>query len=66
MMVQSRNKLGRQTVRDATAFYLDHLERIQRCNMTVEELTKEVLEANGRLALGAFAGLRDAEIKRLD
>jgi integrase len=47
MMVQSRNKLAvhGKTVRDATAFYLDHLERIQRCNVTVEELTKEVLEA---------------------
>ena len=34
VMVQSRNKLAAhgKTVRDATAFYLDHLERIQRCN----------------------------------
>ena len=47
VMVQSRNKLAAhgKTVRDATAFYLDRLERIQRCNMTVKELTKEVLEA---------------------
>jgi hypothetical protein len=39
-MMRSRNKLAAygKTVRDATAFYLDHLERIQRCNVTVEEL----------------------------
>jgi len=47
MIVQSRKKLALhgKTVRDATEFYLDHLERIRRCNVTVEELTKEVLEA---------------------
>jgi integrase len=34
-----------KTINDAADFYLDHLERIRRCNVTVVELAKEVLEA---------------------
>jgi integrase len=47
MIVQSRKKLKLhgKTIRDATAFYIDHLERIRRCNVTVAQLAKEVLEA---------------------
>jgi integrase len=46
-VVQCRKKLAshKKTIGDATAFYLDHLERIQRCKVTVSELTKEILEA---------------------
>jgi integrase len=34
-----------KTINDAADFYLDHLERIRRCNVSVAELAKEVLEA---------------------
>jgi integrase len=34
-----------KTINDATAFYVDHLERVRRCNTTVAELAAEVLEA---------------------
>ena len=34
-----------KTINDATAFYVDHLERVRRCNTTVAELAVEVLEA---------------------
>jgi integrase len=37
-------KYGR-TINDAKAFYLDHLERVRRCNTTFAELAAEVLEA---------------------
>ena len=46
-MVKARNKLSKhgKTIEDAATFYLDYLERIRRCNVTVAELAKEVLEA---------------------
>ena len=46
-IVQARKKLARhgKTIEDAAAFYLDYLERIRRCHVTVAELAKEVLEA---------------------
>jgi integrase len=46
-IIQARKKLAahRKTIDDAAAFYLDYLERIRRCNVTVAELAKEVLEA---------------------
>jgi integrase len=46
-IIQARKKLSKhgKTIDDATTFYLDYLERIRRCNVTVEELAKEVLEA---------------------
>lgn len=46
-IVQARKKLAKhgKTVDDAATFYLDYLERIRRCNVTVAELAAEVVEA---------------------
>jgi integrase len=46
-IIQAREKLAAhgKTIEDATAFYLDYLERIRRCDVTVVQLAKEVLEA---------------------
>jgi integrase len=46
-IVQARNKLARhgKTIEDAASFYLDYLERIRRCNVTVAELSHEVVAA---------------------
>ena len=50
-IVQARNKLARhsKTIEDAAAFYLDYLERIKRCNVTVAELAKEVWKRSARM-----------------
>jgi integrase len=49
-IVQARKKLAKydKTIDEAATFFLDHLERINRCNVTVEELAKEVVEAKRR------------------
>jgi integrase len=54
-IVQARNKLARhgKTIEDAAAFYLDYLERIRRCNVTVAELANEVLEAKRKDGMSA-------------
>jgi integrase len=46
-IVKARNKLARhgKTIEEAATFYLDYLERIRRCNVTVAELSHEVVEA---------------------
>src|SRR4029450_11055689 len=46
-MIEAKNKMAKygKTVDDAATFFLDHLERINRCNVTIAELAKEVLEA---------------------
>jgi integrase len=46
-IIQARKKLAKhgKTIDDATAFYLDYLERILRCNVTVAQLVEEVLAA---------------------
>ena len=46
-IVEARRKLAAhgKTIKHAAAFYLDHLERIRRCNITVLQLATEVLEA---------------------
>ena len=46
-IIQARKELAKhgKTIEDATAFYLDHLERIRRCNVNVADLAKEVVEA---------------------
>jgi integrase len=46
-IIQARKELAKhgKTIDDAAAFYLDYLERIRRCNVTVADLAKEVLEA---------------------
>jgi integrase len=54
-IVQARKKLARhgKTIEDAATFYLDYLERIRRCNVTVAELEKEVLEAKRKDGMSA-------------
>jgi Site-specific recombinase XerD len=42
-----------KTIEDAGRFYLDYLERIRRCNVTVEALAKEVLDAKSKDGMSA-------------
>src|SRR6266481_5765169 len=46
-IVQARKKLAAhgRTLTDAATFFLDYLERIRRCNVTVADLSREVVEA---------------------
>jgi integrase len=46
-IIHARKELAKhgKTIDDAAAFYLDYLERIRRCNVTVAELAREVVEA---------------------
>ena len=46
-IIQAHQRLAKhgKTIDDAAAFYLDHLERIRRCNVTVAQLVEEVLAA---------------------
>jgi integrase len=46
-IIQARKELAKhdKTIEDAAAFYLNYLDRIRRCNVTVQDLAKEVLEA---------------------
>jgi integrase len=46
-IIQARKKLAAhgRTLMDAAEFYLDYVERIRRCNVTVAELSHEVVEA---------------------
>jgi len=45
--IDAKKKLSKydKTLTDAIKFYVDHLERIRRCNVTVSQLAKEVLAA---------------------
>jgi len=54
-MIEAKSKLAKygKTVEDAATFLLDHLERINRCNVTVSELAKEVLEAKRKDGMSA-------------
>jgi integrase len=46
-IIEARKKLAAhgRTLTEAAAFFLDYLERIRRCNVTVAELSREVVEA---------------------
>jgi integrase len=54
-IIQARKKLAAhgKTIEDAAKFYLDYLERIRRCNVTVADLAKEVLEAKRKDGMSA-------------
>jgi integrase len=54
-IVGVRKKLARhgKTIEDAATVYLDYLERIRRCNVTVAELAGEVLEAKRKDGMSA-------------
>jgi integrase len=46
-VIAARDKLAEygKTLRDAVEFYVDHLERVRRCKISVAQLAEEVLEA---------------------
>ena len=46
-IIEARKKLAEygKSIRQAADFYIDHLERIRRCNVSVSELAQEVLTA---------------------
>src|SRR5215472_4808196 len=48
--ITAKNKLAEysKTLTDAVEFYIDHLERVRRCKITVAQLGDEVLEAKGK------------------
>jgi integrase len=51
-----------KTINDAVGFFVDHMERIRRCKVTVAQLTDEVLEAKRRDGMsGAY--LSDLKIR---
>jgi integrase len=54
-IIHARKELAKhgKTIDDAAAFYLDYLERIRRCNVTVADLAKEVLEAKHKDGMSA-------------
>ena len=55
-IIEGRRKLAThgKSISDAVKFYLDHLERISRCNVTVTELADEVLAAKQKDGYGAL------------
>jgi integrase len=54
-IIHARKELAKhgKTIDDAAEFYLDYLERIRRCNVTVVQLAKEVLEAKRKDGMSA-------------
>jgi len=54
-IIQARQRLAKhgKSIEDATEFYLDYLERIRRCNVTVAQLAKEVLDAKRKDGMSA-------------
>jgi integrase len=55
-IIHARKELAKhgKTIADATGFYLDYLERIRRCNVTVADLAKEVLDAKRKDGMSAI------------
>ena len=55
-IVQARSALAKhgKSINDAAGFYLDHLERIKRCNITVAQLAAEVLAAKQKDGFGVL------------
>ncbi|HME88794.1 MAG TPA: hypothetical protein VKE30_06240, partial [Chthoniobacterales bacterium] len=48
--ITARDKLAKygKTINDAVTFVVDHEERIRRCNVTIKQLAKELIEAKRR------------------
>ena len=55
-IIQARSALAKhgKSINDAARFYLDHLERIRRCNITVAQLAAEVLAAKQKDGFSAL------------
>jgi hypothetical protein len=55
-IVQAGSALAKhgKSINDAAGFYLDHLERIRRCNITVAQLAAEVLAAKQKDGFGVL------------
>ena len=55
-IVEVRRKLAEhgKSIEEAARFYLDHLERIRRCHMTITQLADEVLAAKKRDGYGSL------------
>jgi len=55
-IVRARSALAKhgKSINDAAGFYLDHLERVRRCNITVAQLAAEVLAAKQKDGFGAL------------
>ena len=49
-IITARNKLAGfgKSIREAAEFFIDHLERVRRCKITVAQLADEVLQAKRR------------------
>jgi integrase len=49
-IITARNKLSGfgKSIREAAEFFIDHLERVRRCKITVAQLADEVLQAKRR------------------
>jgi integrase len=54
-IIEARKELAKhgKSIEEAAAFYLDYLERIRRCNISVADLAKEVLEAKRKDGMSA-------------
>src|SRR5713101_5552043 len=62
--ITTRDKLAEygKTINDAAAFFIDHLERVRRCKVTVSQLSDEVIEAKRRDGM-SDAYLSDLKIR---
>ena len=62
-IIQARSALAKhgKSINDAARFYLDHLERIKRCNITVNQLAAEVLAAKQK---DGFSALYLADLRK--
>src|SRR5581483_2450822 len=49
-IIEARKKLAKygKSIHDASTFYLDYLERIRRCDVTIADLANEVIQAKRR------------------
>jgi integrase len=54
-IIEARKELAKhdKNIQDAASFYLDYLERIRRCNVTVADLANEVLAAKRKDRMSA-------------
>jgi integrase len=54
-IISARNKLAEfgKTIREATDFFVDHLQRVRRCKITVAQLAEEVFDAKSKDGLSA-------------